>query len=157
MLTKIASLLVLTLLPFLGMAQSSEAADITFSVSPRENVKVGDKVTFQVEVTPKSKWHVYSAIPSDDDAYIPSEVTFDLTSRNFETVAETEEQGSMHSEYDDIMGGTLRYYKGKVIFTKELTVSDPELVIAGTFDYMACNEFKCIPLMAEFSLEVNLK
>lgn len=134
---------------------NSEAAKIKVSLDAPEDLKVGDKVYLIFEVEPKEEWHVYSAEPSEEGAYNPAEIGFDITSAGFEANEKTEEEGPMISEMDDIMGGVVRYYKRPVIFKKELTITDPEIVITGWFDYMGCNEFKCVPFSAEFKLQAQ--
>ena len=147
-------LLLLALLSF-GFAHAqdnSEAAYVRVGIGHDGELKVGDQASLQISVVPKEGWHVYSAIPSKEGAYQPAEVAYDNTSRGFEADPELKEEGSMHSQFDDIMGGVLRYYEGKVLFSQSIKVTEEDVIVTGTFDYMACNEFKCIPLMAEFKV-----
>ena len=95
---------------------------------------------------------MYSAIPSKEGAYEPAMIDFEITSVGFSVVDGLQEAGSMHSEYDDIMGGMLRYYERNVTFSQEIEVTETDIVAAGSFEYMACNDFKCIPLLSEFKV-----
>lgn len=149
------SILLLLALLFFGVAQAqdnSEAAYVRVGIGYEDGLKVGGEATLKISVVPKEGWHVYSAIPSKEGAYQPAEVAYDNTSRGFEADAELLEDGKMHSQFDDIMGGVLRYYEGKVLFSQSIKVTEEDVIVVGTFDYMACNEFKCIPLMAEFKV-----
>lgn len=146
-------LILATLLFGLVQAQGdSEAAFVRVGIGHAGELKVGDDASIQISVVPKEGWHVYSAIPSEEGAYQPAEVAYDITSRGFEADAELSEEGKMVSHFDDIMGGVLRYYEGKVLFSQSIKVTETDVIVTGTFDYMACNEFKCIPLMAEFKV-----
>jgi DsbC/DsbD-like thiol-disulfide interchange protein len=135
----------------------SEAADIKFSLQDEDQLTVGAKTKLVIEVTPKKNWHVYSALPSDDGAYQPTVVGYEITSRGFEASAKLDENGPMLSMFDEIMNGTVRYYKAPVVFSQELKLTETEVVLAGYFDYMACNEEKCIPLTAEFNFDAKAK
>jgi DsbC/DsbD-like thiol-disulfide interchange protein len=137
--------------------KESEAAVVTFSVVDAAKLKVGESAKFQIEVTPKAGWHVYSALPSDDGAYMPAVLGWEIESRGFTAGDKLLEDGVLTSSFDDIMGGTVRYYKAKVLFSQEIKVTESEVIMVGFFDYMACNEEKCIPLTAEFKLDAKAK
>jgi len=135
----------------------SEAATVKFSVADEGHLKVGGTTKFVIEATPKAGWHVYSAIPSEEGAYQPAVLGWEETSLGFSAGDKLLEEGSMTSSFDDIMGGTVRYYKEKVLFSQEIKLTEKDVALVGYFDYMACNEFKCIPLTAEFKLETKAK
>lgn len=135
----------------------SEAATLKFSMEEGSELKVGSKAKFTIEATPKAGWHVYSAIPSEDGAYQPAVLGWDITSRGFETEAKLEEKGGLIEAFDEIMNGTVRYYKGVVVFSQEMKLTEKEVLLEGFFDYMACNDEKCIPLTAEIKLEAKAK
>ena len=131
---------------------------VQVTVSPTLTVSgVGSKAKFTIEATPKAGWHVYSAIPSEDGAYQPAVLGWDITSRGFETEAKLEEKGGLIEAFDEIMNGTVRYYKGVVVFSQEMKLTEKEVLLEGFFDYMACNDEKCIPLTAEIKFEAKAK
>lgn len=134
----------------------SEAAVIVFSVDQPAGLAVGSSTKFRIEVMPKVGWHVYSAIPSEDGAYLPAELGWEIDSRGFEAAEKVSEDGGMVEMYDDILAGMMRYYKGKVTFYQEIKVTESEVLLVGYFDYMACNEEKCIPLGAQFKLSLTV-
>ncbi len=137
--------------------KESEAAIVKFSVLNSDDLKVGDGAKFQIEVTPKAGWHVYSALPSEEGAYMPAALGWEPASAGFSANEKLNEEGSMTSSMDDVMGGTVRYYKTKVLFSQDIKLTEKDVILVGFFDYMACNEEKCIPLTAEFQLEANAK
>lgn len=137
---------------FVNAQTESEAAYVRVGLGHAGALSVGDAASLQISVVPKSGWHVYSALPSEEGAYMPAAVAYDESSRGFEADPELGEEGKMVSQYDDIMGGVVRYYEGKVLFSQSIKVTERDVIVIGTLDYMACNEFKCIPLMAEFKV-----
>jgi DsbC/DsbD-like thiol-disulfide interchange protein len=137
--------------------KESEAAIVNFSVLNSDQLKLGDGTKFQIEVTPKAGWHVYSALPSEEGAYMPAVLGWEPASSGFSASEKLNEEGSMTSSMDDVMGGTVRYYKAKVLFSQEIKLTEKDVKLVGFFDYMACNEEKCIPLTAEFELDANAK
>ena len=131
----------------------SEAAVIHFGLDESKPLKVGETANFLIEVTPKQGWHVYSALPSTDGGYLPAVLGWVIDSRGFEAAEKLAEEGGMTEVYDDIMAGMMRYYKGKVTYSQALKITETEIILVGYFDYMACNEEKCIPLGAQFELK----
>ena len=137
--------------------RESEAAVVNFSLLGGSKIKVGEGTKLQIEITPKAGWHVYSALPSEEGAYMPATLGYEVESRGFTAGDKLMEEGAMTSSFDDIMGGTVRYYAGKVLFSQEIKVTESEVILVGAFDYMACNEERCIPLTAEFKLTEKAK
>lgn len=137
--------------------KESEAAIVKFSIADEGNLKVGDASKFLIEVTPKEGWHVYSALPSEEGAYQPAVLNYEVGCIGFSANEPLNEDGVMTSSFDDIMGGTVRYYKAKVLFSRDIKLTEKDVTLVGSFDYMACNEEKCIPLTAEFKLETKAK
>jgi DsbC/DsbD-like thiol-disulfide interchange protein len=135
----------------------SEAAVVRFILQGHDSLKVGDKTMLQVEVTPKKGWHVYSALPSEDGAYQPAAIEWGFTSWGFEATPELKEEGKMTSEFDEIMNGIIRYYKDRVMFSLGIKITEADIRLEGYFDFMACNDEKCIPLSAELRLEAKAK
>ncbi|MFM2376309.1 MAG: hypothetical protein RLZZ165_1406 [Bacteroidota bacterium] len=133
----------------------SEAAVVRFILQGHDSLKIGAKTTLRVEVTPKKGWHVYSALPSEDEAYQPAAFDWGFTSRGFEATPELKEEGKMTSEFDDIMNGIMRYYKDRVVFSQGIKITEADIRLEGNFDYLACNDEKCIMLSAELKLEAK--
>ena len=134
----------------------SEAAIISYSLDTN-SFQAGDQANLIFEVQPKENWHIYSAKPSEDGASEPTSLNWEITSQGFEAKGELQESGRMTSIYDDIMEGILRYYKEKFTFSQPIQITESQILLVGTLDYMACNEFKCIPLMAEFKVNRTSK
>lgn len=148
-------LLLLLFAAITGLRAQSEGAEVKVYFEKTEGLKVGDKVRIVAEVTPRADWYVYSIIPSDENAYVNTSMGYELDSRGFDSDGKMEEKGSMSQEYDEIMEGTLRYFKTQVAFSQEITITEPEVKVTGYLDYMACNGFKCVLFTQEFKLELK--
>lgn len=149
-----------TLLGLFGaaaMAQDSQAARLNIHFDTEKPLQVGQTTTLVIEVEPKGEWHVYSALPSEEGAYRPAEVGWEATSRGFEAVGTLKEDGRMTEKMDEIMGGMVRYYEDKVVYTQTLKITEPDVTTIGFFDYMACDENQCIPFTATFELKAAAK
>lgn len=150
----------LTLVGLFGaaaMAQDSQAARLNIHFDTEKPLQVGQTTTLVIEVEPKGEWHVYSALPSEEGAYRPAEVGWEATSRGFEAVGKLKEDGRMTEKMDEIMGGMVRYYEDKVVYTQTLKITEPDVTTIGFFDYMACDENQCIPFTATFELKAAAK
>jgi DsbC/DsbD-like thiol-disulfide interchange protein len=130
---------------------------VQFSIVGADDLKVGDVATLKIEVTPKRGWHVYSSQPSEEGAYQPTVLSWSVESRGFTAEAPLAEDFQPTSQFDDIMGGIVRFYKGNAVFSQEIKVTDPELILVGEFDYQACDDAKCIFFTAELQLEAKAK
>ena len=150
-------LAVLGLFGAAAWAQDSQAARLNIHFDTEKPLQVGQTTTLVIEVEPKSHWHVYSALPSEEGAYRPAEVGWELTSRGFEALGPLTEQGSMTEKLDEIMGGMVRYYEAKVVYTQSIKITEADVIANGFFDYMACDEFQCIPFTATFELKAAAK
>lgn len=146
-------LLVFGSVVFTQAQQKIHAADFKFAVENTDNsLKVGEPAEFLIKVKPMPGWHIYSAIPSEEGAYSPTEIGYEMNSAGFEAIEGIGESGSMHSEMDDIMGGMVRYYGGPVVFSQKITITETEVRLVGYVDYMACDDYKCITLTEEFDV-----
>lgn len=128
-------------------------AVVKISLNPDASLAPGSVAVLQIEVTPNAGWHVYSAQPSAEAVYQPAEVGWDLGSRGFAADSILAEKGKMMTEWDNIMEGTLRYYKSPVTFSTQLHINEEEVAVVGYFDYMACDDEKCLVFTEEFSFK----
>lgn len=140
-----------------AVAQDSQAARLNIHLDTEQALEVGKATHLVIEVEPKAGWHIYSSEPSAEGVYRPAEVGWEINSRGFEAGAGIKEEGRMTTQVDDVLGGTVRYYKEKVVFLQPIQVTESEVVVAGFFDYMACNEFQCIPFTADFEVKAKAK
>ena len=140
----------------LSSQQISEGAIVKVTVDHDGSPAPGETVNLEFEVTPQKGWHVYSVQPSEEGAYQATELKLDASATQGAKLAvEVGELGKLKSHYDDIMQGPLRYFDETVTFfhPMELTAGNAEVV--GTLHYMGCNDEKCIPFTADFSVAVG--
>jgi DsbC/DsbD-like thiol-disulfide interchange protein len=140
------------LFPFCLKAQQ-KPAKVTVTLSEHETLAVGDKVNLLIRVVPEKGWHVYSALPSEEGVYQAALISYEITSVGFEAGDKIKEEGGMITEFDDIMEGTMRYYKTAVTFSHPLKITEEEVQITGAFDYMACDDEKCLVFTEEFNIK----
>jgi DsbC/DsbD-like thiol-disulfide interchange protein len=132
---------------------AQKPAKVSIGLGEHADLKAGDKVMLEIKVEPNNGWHVYSAIPSEEQVYRPAVIEYDISSVGFEAAPEIKEKGFMVTEFDDVMDGTMRYYKTPVVYSQELKMTEGELVVKGTFDYMACDDEKCLMFTEEFEVK----
>lgn len=141
----------------LNAQYKSEAASVEVKLMANEEMAVGNEAALVVSVVPENGWHVYSARESEDGAYPPTQLTLAEGCKGLEAGDQLLEKGELKSEYDELMGGTLLYYKEKVFFSRSIKVTGTDVIAIGTFDYMACNDFKCIPFTVDFETRAVAK
>lgn len=92
------------------------------------------------------KWHVYALIVSDKpDAIgpIPTSIKLDI-SANYESAGKPSE-GKFITHYDPNFDLDLNYFEKTATFRQRIKIkSNKDFKVAGTLEYMACNEEKCI-------------
>ncbi len=137
----------------LSAQYQTEAARIDVELEGPEGMKIGKEAWLSVQVQPKRGWHVYSMKESEEGAYNPTQILVSEESKGFESEDVFIEEGTLIEEYDEIMGGDLRYYKEKVFFAQRIKVDAAEVIAIGSFEFMACNDVKCIPLSVNFSAQ----
>ena len=121
-------------------------------VPKTQAVKVGEeiKLTFTAQVQ-EAGWHLYSAQPSEEFAYMPTEFYLDPdNSKDVELAGSMNEIMTPKEEQDEVMG-TIRFFEeNKVAFSQgfKLTGKNPRLV--GEIYGQVCLDpeqgGKCIPL-----------
>lgn len=156
---KISGLMKITTLSFVVFAfigtglLAQNPATVTFRLNHPMGLDSGSVAVFEVKIEPHKGWHVYSAEPSEEGVYKPTAIEYDLSSRGFAADEKISESGLLMKEYDDIMEGTMRYYKSPVTFTQKIKITEAEVFLKGTVDYMACDNEKCLVFTEEFEVK----
>lgn len=105
-----------------------------------------DSATLTLTATIDDGWHLYAT-------ELPAELTDgpDPTSVSFSTLSGLEAVGGLvPSEapikvFDAIYESDLLYWEKTITLVQRFAVTDPNYSIAGSVDFMACNEQNCIP------------
>ncbi|MET7000351.1 protein-disulfide reductase DsbD domain-containing protein [Chitinophaga defluvii] len=107
--------------------------------------KKGARV-YELNFTPEvsQQWHIYSQSSAPDG---PSPTTIRLDSNPLVLAdSSVSEHGTVVSKYEDLLGLTVKYFKGPVNFVQTVRVkAKAKTKVTGTVEYMACKEEQCLP------------
>ncbi|MDR2804697.1 MAG: thioredoxin family protein [Dysgonamonadaceae bacterium] len=134
--------LFLVIAPFYLLAQVQEPVKWKHSIS-----KSGE-IIFTTTIDPG--WHLYDMhLPPGG----PNPTTFIFEKvKGVELLDKVTTLAEINTEFDDLFGMNISWYKGNPSFTQKLKIIDAEnFNIQGYIDYMTCNDEYCIPCKEEFS------
>jgi thiol:disulfide interchange protein DsbD len=117
-------------------------AQVNWVYSPK---KVSDK-TYEVNITATvtNPWHIYSQT-TPEGGPVATEIVFTKNPLIMVT-GKPKEVGKLKEKFEKVFGVDVKYYDGKVTFTQIIKLkSNVKTSIAGTIEYMACNEEQCLP------------
>lgn len=123
----------------------------TQTISPKANIKAGDMITMTFEAAIDPGFHVYSSVPPEKPAGLPTTFDLDETSRGVELEGNITEEGEVIKKYDDIFETDVQIFEDKVVFTQKLKATEDNPVIEGYLSYQVCDESRCIPDKVEFA------
>ena len=106
---------------------------------------------FTATLTPG--WHLYSQF-MEEGGPMPTRFTFEQN-KDFVLIGRTEEIGKPVTFQDSIFGIAITWYSGKIFFLQKIRSTQPIMTVRGTVEYMACDDYICIPAKRDFS--INLK
>lgn len=118
---------------------------------------VGEVVTLVFEAKINKGYHIYSAIPPEKDANMPTEFGLDKGTHGVVKVGDLTESGKKHTEYDSVFEANVSYYGDFVIFKQKLKITDPKIVIKGYIHYQVCDSQTCVPAYNDFSFTFTAK
>lgn len=135
-------LLISILICFLSHAQIQEPVKWTYSVN-EEN-----EIIFNATVD--RGWHLYT-LDLPPGGPIPTSFVFE-TLEGSELLGKVTTLTGITTEFDDLFGMNISWYKENPTFTQQIKVADIEkFKIEGYIEYMVCNDELCIPGKEEFS------
>ncbi len=145
------------LLPLLSLGQIRQnPATWSFSVD-KKTANVGDVVTVRMKATIGDGWYMYSNDFALDPGPNPAVITIN-PSPNYEVVGKTIPVGAKE-KYEEIWPGNVRYFVGQALFTQQIKVLKPGVVIAGNVNFSTCStkDGTCLPPVDEpFELAVKV-
>ncbi len=108
-------------------------------------VKTGDnKYTAVFNATIDKGWYVYSKDNSGDGP-IPTMFTF-LEAQDVTFNGDLREKGSHRMDvFDPIFEMQVVKHKENISFEQDFTVSDPNAKVTGFFEFMTCDDRRCLP------------
>ena len=95
------------------------------------------------KATIDKKWHIYSQFLSGDGP-IPTTFKF-APSAGVTLVGNAAESGGKISMYEKMFEMQLTYFEETAVFTQKVRLSQPNAIIKGSLEFMACNDRTCIP------------
>jgi thiol:disulfide interchange protein DsbD len=134
----------------LAMAQSSKQVNWAYSAK-----KISDK-TYEVHMTATvgEDYHIYAQHPGGDG---PIPTTFKFTKNPLVAVAgQVKEVGKAVKKFESAWGFKVLYYEKMVDFVVTVkTKSNVKTNLAGTVEFMVCNDHECLP-PADVDFKVNI-
>jgi hypothetical protein len=137
---RIALLLTLFFITVTIMAQSKDPVQWNFTA-----VKKADKiyeVTFTAIIA--KPWHIYSQT-TPKGGPVPTKILF-KTNPLVTVNGTAKENGSLKNVHDQYFGVDVKYFDNQVTLVQTVNLrSNVKTNIAGTIEYMVCNDEECLP------------
>ncbi len=89
-------------------------------------------------------WWVYSQYLESEDGPIPTTFYYD-EGDHFQLVGKAKESGHIKKAYDKVFEMELIKFSEKGIITQRVKINDPSKPVTGYFEYMTCNDERCLP------------
>lgn len=132
-------------------------------VPEASTVKVGEAIslTFSAQILSEG-WHLYSAQPSEDFAYMPTEFYLDEEkSKDIELSGLMQEANKAAAKKDEVMG-MIRFFEEKgVVFSQSFTITGKKPRLQGEIYGQICLDpekgGQCIPLRVPVSWNLTGK
>ena len=135
-------LLLFTLLSIAGISFAQLKDPVKWSyAATRKSDKVYE-ITYTAVI--EKPWHIYSQT-TPKGGPVPTKFVF-KTNPLLKMSGIPKETGSLISKYEEVFDTDVKYYDNKVTFTQTVNLkSAVKTNIAGTIEYMVCNESQCLP------------
>jgi len=131
---------------------SSSFAQILNPVRFNYSVVKKGKDTYEVHIKTNldTRWHIFS-VKNPDGGSDPT--TIKLT--DGKPVGAIKEVGKMITEYSKEFKVDQKYFEGSVEFVQLVKLKPGSKKIAGTIEYMVCNDSRCLPpKLVEFKIKI---
>ena len=138
------TLIVLLTLPAFSLAQG--LIKDPFDGAVQWNVRLADPqanggvLRVELEGRIREGLHVFSAIPPEQDANLPTIIELDPALKGIKAEGKLDEKGKMITEFDDVFGTKVRYYKNDVLFVQTFSVKGKGGRLKGALVYQVCDE-----------------
>ncbi|MEX2591204.1 MAG: cytochrome c biogenesis protein CcdA [Anditalea sp.] len=117
-----------------------------------ENISENE-ATVVITATIEPGWHLYSQF-IEEGGPIPTSFKFD-EGRGYLLDGSVGEHPEAVSAFDPNFNMQIAWHKSKVRFTQKIKLTEPEVKIAGTLEFMVCNDTSCLP-PEEVSFEASI-
>jgi thiol:disulfide interchange protein DsbD len=131
---------------------TSVAAQIQKPVKWKTSINSSGELVFTTSIDPG--WHLYD-MNMPPGGPLPTTFVFEK-SKGVELRGKVTTLSGIITEFDDLFGMNVSWYKGNPAFTQKLNITDAaNFKLEGYIDYMTCNDEYCIPCKEEFSFSKN--
>lgn len=131
-------------------AQMLDPIDVTYAVYQIDENKYD--VVFTADID--DGWYTYSQHIDDPDGPLPTLFYFEEVD-GAEFADEVKECGESEVGYDQFFEMELLKFKDRAVFIHRVVTDNPDLVLTGYYEYMACDDSRCLPPMPE-DFEISL-
>jgi hypothetical protein len=112
--------------------------------------------TYEIHLTANidEGWHIYSQ-STPDGGPVATKVSFNKNPLA-KPAGKTKEQGKLEQHFEELFGVQVKQFSNKVDFIQTITVKPGiKTLVAGTVEYMACNDKECLPpKTVKFSINI---
>lgn len=98
-------------------------------------------------------WHIYSQFLADGGP-MPTTIRL-MESEAYIPLGNAIEEGEPVQFYDSIYETEITWFANDVTFLQRVRLNEFVPIVKGTIDYMACNEYLCIPDRMEFTVPLR--
>lgn len=110
-------------------------------------------IVFTASIDPG--WYMYSQEIESDDGPLPTEFIFENI-EGYELDGKTYECGNGKVEYDQFFEMNLLKYSNRAVFIQRVNASDAEVTLTGYYQFMVCDDSRCLPPMPEdFAIKLS--
>ena len=135
----ILSFIVFLLVAFEGIGQVKDP--VKWTATSRK--KAGGYEIVLTAIMPKP-WHIYSQL-TPPGGPVPTKIAF-KTNPLVNVNGKAKENGSLKNVHDQYFGVNVKYFDNQVAFVQTVNLkSNVKTNIAGTIEYMVCNDEECLP------------
>jgi hypothetical protein len=135
-------LLLITLFSIAGVSFAQLSDPVKWSYTA---IKKSDKV-YEVTYTAtiEKPWHIYSQT-TPKGGPVPTKFVY-KTNPLITISGIPKEDGALVKKHEEVFGIDVKYFDTKVLFTQTVNLkSSVKTNIAGTIEYMVCNDSQCLP------------
>lgn len=100
----------------------------------------GDVVTVEFVGKIRAGLHVFSVVPPDKAANLPTTLELNKSAKGVELQGPLKEVGKPVAEDDEIFGTTVRYFHGKAVFKQDFRLTGAKALLSATLNYQVCDE-----------------
>lgn len=132
--------LLIALISLSGFSQIQNPVKWTYSVENNGT----ENATLVINAKIDKGWHLYSQFVGEGGP-VPTTIKF-KAGKEYSLVGKTEETPKPHSIYEELFGMKVAFFEKNATFKQKIKVtSTKDFKIAGTLEFMVCDDKQCLP------------